>query len=182
MSNHYTTDEQLVQLIQLGDIPAFEQLVKRYQGKLFGYAVRITHDEKDAQEVVQDSFLAIYKVINRIDISRKFSSYLYAITKNTAISYLRRKQPVLSLENMNLIDNQISLAEKAALSDEANEIRNLMQQLNAKEKRVLNLYYDKNLSYHEISSYLNLPINTVRTHLHRAKKSLLKLLGYERPK
>src|SRR5437868_10882522 len=94
------TDLELVLAIQEGDILAFEVLVKRYQYGLLAFTYRIVHDEATAQEVVQDAFVKVYKYVDRVDPARKFSTYLFEITKNTAISALRAKKHTVSLEEV----------------------------------------------------------------------------------
>ena len=68
------TDEELVREVQEGNVFAFEHLVKRYQGKLHSFVYHMIHDDQSTQDVVQESFINLYKTIDRVDISKKFSS------------------------------------------------------------------------------------------------------------
>lgn len=156
------TDKELVVAVQSGDIAAFEMLVRRYQKRLHVYAVRFVGSHQSADEVVQDALFKLYQTIDRVDASRKLSSYVYTITKHTAISYLRSHRSLLRLNEM------IAQEEKADFS----HIYDAVDQLSASYRSVIKLYYFDELSYKEISSKLRVPINTVRTYLFRAKKLL----------
>ena len=168
------SDEELVLKIQAGEISSFEILVKRYQQKLFHFAKNIVLDSQDAEEVVQDSFVACYRTIDRVDLKRKFSTYLYTITKNKAISGLRAHKRVVPLRAEIPIEDD---HEDQLIKQELTKlVTTALNSLHGKQKAVLSLFYFENLSYQEISKKLGLPINTVRTHLRRGKKALAKLM------
>ncbi len=173
------TDEQLVRAIQEGDVLAYEQLVVRYERRLLAFAYRIVGSHEASQEVVQDTLLAVYKTIDRIDTARKFSSYVYEITKHTAISYLRKQHHTMTLDESISIDGERAMYENLGRSETQAEIRRSVQSLPQKYRDVIELYYFDELSYEEIAKKLEVPINTIRTHLSRAKDALAKLLPYE---
>lgn len=172
------TDEQLVKEIQEGDVLAFEVLVKHYQRRLFSFVFHILYDAHAAEEVVQDALFSVYRSIDRVDVTQKFSSYLFTIAKHTAISYLRRKKQIVSLSE---IEEQASeeetLYEGLIEAEKQHRVRESLLALEEKYRRVITLYYFEDLSYEEISRKLKLPINTIRTHLLRAKKQLKEVLA-----
>lgn len=168
------TDEQLVLAIQQGDISAYELLVKRYQRGLYFFVLRILHDEAAAADVVQDSLIKVYQLIESIDVSRKFSTFLFEIAKNASISLLRKKKQTISLEITGDIEDDESFIEQYLRQDMFNQVKRCVQLLPRKYKMVLTLYYFDDLSYEEISKKLKIPINTVRTHLKRAKEAFKK--------
>lgn len=176
---HNQTDEALIQCVKEGEITSYELLVKRYEGKLIRFVTRIVKDRHSAEEVVQDSFFAIYTHIDRIDTSRKFTTYLFEIAKNTALSLLRKRKPSVSLEEIEEIATDESLYEYLLGQERADRIGQALDGLDHKYERVIRLYYFDSLSYEEIGRRLKLPVNTVRTHLSRAKRGLKKLLTYE---
>lgn len=174
------TDEELVIHIKRGDVLSFEELVKRYQRRLFSFVVHIVHDRHTAEEVVEDTLFAVYRTIDQIDTSKKFASYLFTIAKNTAISRLRQLKKHVSLEAIeHMAANDASVYDNLILAEQRRSIRTAMQRLEEKYRTVIRLYYFDDLSYEEISRKLHLPINTIRTHLSRAKKSLREILHYE---
>ena len=166
------SDEELVQEVQEGNISAFEEFVRRYQGKLHSFVTYIMHDAQEAQDVVQDSFISLYKSIDRIDSSRKFSSYLFTMTRNQAISHLRRRKFHAPLEEAERLSHPESLETHALEEDEKHRIGEALDAIDNKYKKVISLYYFEDISYEEIAKRLKLPVNTIRTHLRRAKAAL----------
>ena len=171
-----TRDEALVSEVAEGNISAFEELVTRYQKKLHAFVFTIVWDEAAAQDIVQESFISLYKTIDRIDTEKKFSAYLFSITRNYAISYLRSRKVHAPLEVAEAVagsDNpELRLEEK----DENRRIQAALDIIDNKYKEVIMLYYFDDLSYEEIAKHLGVPVNTVRTHLKRAKEALRRVL------
>jgi RNA polymerase sigma-70 factor, ECF subfamily len=172
------TDEELVARIRRGEILAFEKLVERYKDKIFRYCARFLGEDGDAQEVVQDVMFAVYRKIDNIDASQKFSSYLYAIAKNMAISRLRkrgREVPLLA----DVADEQEDVTIRLGREEIKHKVTAAISKLPGKQKQAIDLYYFQDLSYEQISKKLAVPLNTVRTFLYRAKLSLKALLENE---
>jgi len=171
-----TSDEALVRDVQEGSIAAFEVLVTRYQTKLHSFVTYLIRDPAEAQDVVQESFIRLYKTIERVDTGKKFSSYLFSVTRNLAISYLRNRK-----QHAPLVETLAATGEspEAALEqkDTVLRIEKALDMIDNKYKKVISLYYYDNLSYEEIGIRLNTPVNTVRTHLRRAKEALKKVLA-----
>jgi RNA polymerase sigma-70 factor (ECF subfamily) len=170
------TDEALVVEIQEGNILAFETLVGRYQRGLLSFVYRIVWDEKTAEEVVQDAFFSVYRSIGSIDTSKKFSTYMFTLAKNAAISALRKRKPSVKLEEMMWVEDDEPFYEKLLRDDLHESVSAAIQSLPHKYQQVIDLYYFQDLSYEEVSQKLKLPVNTVRTHLKRAKEALKKKL------
>ncbi len=173
------SDESLVRAVAEGDISAFEQLVGRYQSKLLSFVTYMVRDSQAAQDIVQESFISLYKTIDHVDTSRKFSSYLFSIARNTAISYLRsriRHAPLEEAESVASLDVPEALVTG---KEEKERIETALDAIDTKYKKVISLYYFEDLSYEEMSRLLRLPVNTIRTHLRRAKDALRTVLTYE---
>lgn len=165
------TDEELVGLIQKGDILSFETLVKRYQRSLFSFVPKIIKSQDFVEDIVSETFFKIYTTIDRIDTNRKFSTYAFEIAKNAAISYLRKRKNNVSLEKVAISTNENHL-ENLEKDEEVTKVNRAVGKLAQKYREVIRFYYFKELSYLEISDKLKLPLNTVRTRLKRAKKFL----------
>lgn len=176
----FKTDEELVDEIKQGEITAFEELVRRYEQRLVAFVFHIIENLQDAEDIVSEVLFKVYKTIDRVDIQRKFSSYVYQIAKNDAISYLRGKKYEISLEELEVIDSDESVYEKLAKSEDAEMVKQAIRKLEKKYQLVIKLYYFEELSYEEIGKKLALPVNTVRTHLRRAKESLRRYLIHEK--
>lgn len=172
----FKTDEELVESIKQGEITAFEELVRRFEQKLVIFAVRIVGSGPEAEDIVTRALFKIYQTIERVDTRQKFSSYAYRIVKNDAISYLRGRRNNLPLEELEIIDEDEDVYERLSRKDEAETVRKAVDKLGVKYKQVIKLYYFGDLSYEEIGAKLKMPVNTVRTHLRRAKELLKKSL------
>lgn len=170
-----TDDAKLVDAVQNGDVFAFEMLVKRYQKKLHSFVVHLVGDDFAADDVVQESFIRIYKTIERVDTSRPFSTYIFSVARNGAISFLRSKGKQVSLEDIVLADDDESLYEEIIARERKHAVARALGQLEEKYRKIIRLYYFDDLSYEEIGRKMRLPINTVRTHLFRAKQALRKI-------
>jgi RNA polymerase sigma-70 factor (ECF subfamily) len=175
------TDKELIVAIQKGDIESFENLVTRYQNKLLIFIYGVTHDKSLAEEIVQDTFFNIYKTISRVDVERKFSSYIYKVAKNIAISYLRKQKNDLSLnETFGLAAVSDDLYEDAVKKENQEKVWKALNLLEEKYREVIKLYYFKDLSYKEVARALSLPLNTVKIRLKRAKDALRRIINYEK--
>lgn len=171
-----TPDEQLVRQIQDGNIFVFETLVKRYQRKLYLFVFYMLREDQASQDVVQDSLISLYKTIDRVDTSKKFSAYMFLITRNMTLSYLRRLKKSVSLEKIKEFQEEESLYENFVLTEQNSILSKALSTLSAIHQQVIRLYYFSDLSYEEISKSVHMPVNTVRTHLRRAKEHLRKEL------
>lgn len=171
------SDEALVRDVQEGSISAFEALVGRYQKKLHSFVTYLVRDDISAQDIVQESFISLYKSIDRVDTTKKFSTYLFSLTRNHAISYLRGRKIHLPLEHAADIATRELPETVIEQQDESRRIEAALQDIDEKFSRVIRLYYFDNLSYEETGKALGIPVNTVRTHLRRAKTALRKALS-----
>lgn len=169
-------DEMLVSEVAEGNISAFEELVIRYQKKLHSFVCYIVRDEAAAQDVVQETFISLYKTIDRIDTDKKFSAYLFSITRNNAISYLRSRKVHVPLEAAEKVAGNDNLELRLEEKDDNRRIQAALDIIDHKYKEVIMLYYFDDLSYEEIAGNLGVPVNTVRTHLKRAKEALRRVL------
>lgn len=170
------SDRELILKIKSGDVLAFEVLVKRYQRPLYSFVNKIVKDDSQSDDVVQETFFKIYKSIERIDIDRKFSTYAFEIAKNTAISYLRSLKKYISIDQIEIEFEDTSF-DKLIADSQKEKVKKALLNLPQKYQEVIRLYYFSDLSYKEIGKKLGLPVNTVRTHLSRAKKSLKDVLN-----
>ncbi len=168
------TDEELVLAIQNGDISAYEDLVKRYQQGVYVFVMRILHDEMIASDITQDSLVKVYLTIDSIDVGRKFSTYLFEIAKNASFSFLRKQKRLVPIDAVYDIEEDESFIEQYLRKDLYEQVHASVQKLPEKYKLVLSQYYFDDMTYDEIATSLRMPVNTVRTHLKRAKEAFKK--------
>lgn len=184
-------DSDLVGAAIGGSEDAYREIVLRYQKPLLSLVLRMVRRRELAEELAQEAFVKAFRALRRFDPSRKFSSWLFKIAHNTTIDYLRRNQlDVDSLDEEAFGDGsslQDRIADHQAKSpDQAVEQRDILEaieravnSLRAEYREIVVLRFIQDLSYLEIAEILDLPIGTVKTNIHRARKELMELLAEE---
>jgi len=170
------TDEELVRLT-LEDRDCFLYLMRRYQAPLARYIVRLAGlTREDTEDVLQESFIKIYRNLKGFDTSLKFSSWAYRITHNETMDHLRRRRSrpriIETADQDELLRRIAADTDLETAADRDLMIRILRQslaRLSPKYREVLVLRYLEERDYREISDILRLPEGTVATRLNRAK-------------
>jgi len=179
-------DLALVHASRGGDVAAFEQLVKRYDGKLLRIAQNVTHNPEDAEEVVQEAFFKAYQKLGQFQEHAKFSTWLIRITLNESLMKLRKRRAILE----QLVDNDVDAdsdserrpfdvadwAPNPEMLYRASEFREILitslQRLSPALKVVFVLRDIEEHSLRETSEILNLTETAVKTRLSRARLQL----------
>ncbi len=180
-------EAQLARLALKGDQQAFAEIVGLYQDKLYHMAYRMLSSRQEAEDVVQDTFLRVYKNLDRYDDTMKFSTWIYRIATNLCIDRLRKRKPSYSLDaettehegldgySMIPSDNRTPESE-TLLSEMQATVHKAIDNLPAKYKSVMVLRYLQDLSLQEIGDVLDMPVTTVKTRVHRGREFLRKRL------
>ncbi|MCB0615896.1 MAG: sigma-70 family RNA polymerase sigma factor [Phaeodactylibacter sp.] len=176
------SDRELVQK-SLEQVDYFSCLYERYESQLLRYVKRMgVVTEEEAQDVLQEAFLKIWKNLNAFDPNLKLSTWLYRIVHNQAISCLRRKKSFGKDQKEEFDDKRYAEIPDSRLpgpTDDVEEtdqhIYDILAQLPQKYKEILVLKFLENMSYEEISDVLKIPEGTVATRINRAKKAFRKL-------
>jgi len=185
-----SSDEFLLTQYKQGNTRAFRELVDRYTMPLYNLAFRFLRDPMEAENVTQETFLRVVTAVERIRLDVPFKPYIFRIAVNLCHDLARKKRPTLFTDLDTREDATIeSLADDAPSPWEHLENEELAVRVNAAiddlpapYQTVLTLRYSEDFSYEEIAQALNLPLNTVRTHLRRAKQQLrAKLVGATPP-
>ncbi|MEK7060801.1 MAG: sigma-70 family RNA polymerase sigma factor [Patescibacteria group bacterium] len=169
-------DRALLIAAKNGDLSAFEDLVRLYERKLLWVVGRIIVDPHAAEEVVQDVFVSIYQAIEHIDETRPFAPYLYTVAKNASISFFRRKLYGKETPLDDVHASIVNIEKEYIDTEERQRVQRALKKLPLKYQTPIRLYYFDDVSYEKIAHMLDIPVNTVRTHLKRAKKLLAELL------
>ena len=187
MSEHIRMEEkQLVRLAQEGSPAAFEELVAKYQSKVFSMALSFTRNREAADDLAQEIFLKAYLALPRFHGKSEFGTWLYRISINHIRDFLRKKGRAkeVSLDDVPEISfSDREQAEKAEQERETEARRTLVQtfvrSLPEKYRVIVTLRDIQGLAYEEISRILKLSPGTVDSRLHRARRMLrVKLAPY----
>lgn len=169
----------IIARVKQGDLSAFNVLIEEHKAMAFTLALKILKSREDAEEVAQDSFLKAYKNINQFEGKSKFSTWLYTIVYNTAITRLRKKKPSMvtsdGLSDFNLKNYSESDKEwrKLQRDERSDYIKKALDSLNEEDALVITLFYLNENSLQEICEITSWEISNVKVKLHRARKRLL---------
>ncbi|MDP2887093.1 MAG: sigma-70 family RNA polymerase sigma factor [Ignavibacteria bacterium] len=168
---------------QCRDLAAFEQLVRKYQPYAFSLAMKFLCDEAEASDVVQDSFLRVWKNIDRYDPNQKFTTWLYKIVANLCVDRLRalkRSRSIfLSRDRdpvMEDLPDERDWETMRSHEQLADIIRTLSGQLSRKQRLVFTLRDLQDLTVAEVAEITGLSIGSIKTNLHYARKSIRDVL------
>jgi len=179
------TDAQLVARALTGSQDAFRELVLRFERPVYSLIVRMVQDPATAEDLAQETFVKAYRSLRTYDGSRKLSSWLFKIAHNTTIDHLRRHVPdTVSLEapqdeegrgGLAAILSDASVEDPAAAAERRDMARSLeraISRLRPDYREAVVLFYLEGATYQEICDVTGLPLGTVKTNLHRARKEL----------
>ncbi len=180
------SEQELLVQFKQGDANAFRALVEQYTPPIYNLALRLLRDSMEAENLTQDTFLRVLNARERIRADLPFKPYVFRIAVNACRDRARKHQPVLFTDLARaeeMPDDELFSDHSAPLEDSLAEqelhtrLFNAVETLPHHYQVVITLRYTEELSYEEIAATLDLPLNTVRTHLRRAKKLLRAKLG-----
>lgn len=166
----------------------FAHIINRYEAKLDRYIRRLgVHDPDDRADVLQDIFIKVYRNLNGFDQSMRFSSWIYRIAHNEAISWYRKRN---ARPEGHLVIDSDDVFSFLSTKEESSEVRfdkevnasklaQALEQIDEKYRSVIMLRYFEHKDYNEISDILQIPIGSVGTLLHRGKHALRDVLNPE---
>jgi RNA polymerase sigma-70 factor (ECF subfamily) len=180
MKNKEPEDIILDKILQ-GDPVACRLIIDKYKIFAFNIALKITGNREDAEEITQDSFLKAFKSLSGFNRTSKFSTWLYRITFNMAVSKTRKKKVFFQdiyYENSSEIKTEV--ADYPSEELEKTEIKKIleaaMNQLSQDDNLLLTMYYMEEMSMAEVAEITGFEENNVKVKIHRARKKLHQLL------
>jgi RNA polymerase sigma-70 factor (ECF subfamily) len=172
-------DQTLVARAAEGDAPAFEALVRRHQRALFGLAVRMVGNRTDAEDVVQESFIAAWRRLPEFRGDAAFSSWMYRIVTNRCVTLTRRRRETVPLESETQGLAASPGAEPAAATEGGARLAALgtaLAGLPPEQRACWVLRHLHGLGYTEIGEILGVEPGAVRGRIHRARKHLAEVM------
>jgi RNA polymerase sigma-70 factor (ECF subfamily) len=180
----------LVKQCQAGNTEAFDQLVTRYRTRVFAMIYNMVHNEQDAWDLAQDSFVKAWKSIRRFRGRSSFYTWIYRIVMNVTIDWLRKKQvkgagtelnDAIQLREIEPASRTVPKAdplphERMERSEIRARIDNAIAQISPEHRAVILMKEIEEMQYHEIAEALGCSIGTVMSRLFYARKKLQKLL------
>jgi len=181
---------ELVKRCQAGQTDAFDELVTRYRIRVFAMIYNMVHNEQDAWDLAQESFVKAWKSIKRFRRHSSFYTWIYRIVMNVTIDWLRKKQvkgagaefdDSIQLKEVDPASRTLPKAdplphERMQRSEIREKIDNAIKQLSPEHRAVILMKEIEGMQYHEIAETLGCSIGTVMSRLFYARKRLQNLL------
>jgi RNA polymerase sigma-70 factor, ECF subfamily len=179
-----TTEEKRIAAAQQGDLAAFEELVREYQGCVVTTAYHLLGNEADADDVSQEVWIRVYRSLERFQFRSRFSTYLYRITVNQALTALKRRGRRLGNRRQDLrideMEGEFTLPDDAPDArtilegkEAVAQFREALETLPEKQRLAVILVLFEGLSHGEAGEVMKVAEKTVSWHLFQARKSLL---------
>ena len=165
-----------------GETECFSVLIDRYSRPLYSLIVQIVGCPEDAEELLQDVFLKAFRNLSSYKGECRFSTWIYRIAYNTAISATRKKKQEFFYIEENMINNvpDEKANEVIAMTDDEEQISRLgkaVDQLNGEEKALITLFYYEEKSMEDISEILKMTVSNVKVKLFRTRKKIYVLMN-----
>jgi RNA polymerase sigma-70 factor (ECF subfamily) len=165
--------ELLVTRCQRGEREAFEGIVRLWERSLFYYLRRLSSSEPETWDLLQETWLKVFRSIGSLRDPRSLPAFLYTTARNVAIQRLR----------LRVDETPLSLVEASACDcafiafDDAEQVHHALDQLPLPQREALTLYFLEDLSIDDISRVLAVPVGTVKSRLHHGKKTIRKIIS-----
>jgi RNA polymerase sigma-70 factor (ECF subfamily) len=177
MASDSITDAEYVQRIQRGDTASFEVLVRRHEKAIFNLVYRMLGDYDDAAETAQEVFLSAFRALGQFRGDANFSTWLYRIALNHATSRRRsasqRQHRLVPLDGGDWVnDVEPGPAESLEKKEIRERVQRALNELEPEDAMVILLRDLQDVAYEDVARMLNIPVGTVKSRLHRARRAL----------
>jgi len=169
------SDQLIVALVVSGQKDLFRLLVRRYERAVYGMGFGFFRNTEDASDFAQEVFLKVYRSLSRFERRSRFSTWLYKIAYNTAVNGVNRRKEYRSLAEWEtaVAADDGSLPENELIRNAARDaVLESLHALPEKYRACIDLFFFHGLSYREIEEITEFPVNTIKSHVFRAKKLL----------
>lgn len=183
-------EKVLVESVLSKDRAAFEKLIRQYEGLVFHIVMPLINNENDREDICQDIFLKVYEKLHTFQFRSKLSTWIGNIAYNASMNFLKKKKNVLLEDIYKSADDNNSAGFEKFISkndmpspewllikkEEKEMLTAAVDKLSKIQKTLLLLFHQDELTLEEISGIIEIPVNTVKSHLFRARTSLKEML------
>jgi RNA polymerase sigma-70 factor (ECF subfamily) len=162
---HSSAAVDLVRQATGGDLGAFEELIRRLQRRVYGFAYQHLRDVHEAHDLAQEIFVKLYRNLGRYDPERPFEPWFWKLAANASINYSRKRVPLPAESRDDAVDDTAGRAHDPALLQ-------ALAQLDPAYRLPILLHYYADLSLEQVGQSLNLTVPAVKSRLHRARAQL----------
>lgn len=171
----------LVQRARKGHEDSLRELVDLHKDRLFAFIWRMSRNHHDAEEICQEAFLKAFAALDSFSIKYRFSTWLFTIGYRIGLNRMRRRRPLGSEVDwdgygLTQRDSAVEVVESEEVSRIKNGVWRAVDRLSPPQRAAVLLFYRHSMGCREISRVLELPVATVKSHLHRARNRLREML------
>jgi RNA polymerase sigma-70 factor (ECF subfamily) len=177
-------DQVLIKKILDGSRSSFEELMKKYNKKIYNFVIRMVRNDEVAIELSQDFFIKIFSVLHKYNFQYKFSTWAYRICYNLVIDHIRKNQAYVdslngdNISQKRLVESKNFISEDGFDNLEKDEVKTYLwktvDQIPMKYRELILMRYLQELKYDEIAEIAGLPVGTVKNRIFKAKELLRK--------
>lgn len=173
------SDQSLVQRTKAGDTDAFAELVRRNQTTVYNLSYRFMRNAASAEDMSQEAFLKAFRLLKGFRGDCSFSTWMYRVTASVCLTELKRRKKRGEVELQPNHGEHMGFDAGMDNSDVADAIRQCVGKLPDRYATIITLYYLNGIAYDEIAETMNVPLGTLKTWMHRARKKLRKIVEKE---
>ena len=176
------TDDDLILMYRQGDADAFDTLFDRHHGSVYNFARAMLGPGGGAEDVLQETFLSVARTAGRYAPRGRFRAWLMRIVRNRCLNRIdsrRRRRAVLAESGLDVVEpacDEPTPPRRAEADERTAIVRAAVAELPDRQREAISLYAFEQMTYREIAEVLNMPINTVKTLIHRARANLARAL------
>jgi RNA polymerase sigma-70 factor (ECF subfamily) len=165
----------ILQKVLAGNTGAYGVIFLRHRQRAFALAYQYVRDYEDAKDIVQEAFIRAFQNLKKFDLRKRFAPWLLTIVRNLAVDHLRKRKPLgPAIETELLIDQRAAQRTESHLL--AAEVWAALNRLSEAHKEIIFLKDYQGHSYLEIAEILDIPVGTVMSRLHHARRNLMAAL------
>jgi RNA polymerase sigma factor (sigma-70 family) len=185
---HQMSDEDVMEQLQNGVVQAFDIIVNRYKDRLHNFLFRYTHNHEDCEDLVQETFLRVYRSRQSYERIAKLSTWMYTIALNLAKSMYKKKQRMslisIHADESDPDDREFEITDTVILQDEelhlkmsVSELEKALMELNEDFREAVVLRDIQQLTYEEIAEITGTAMGTVKSRINRGRQQLQEIIG-----
>lgn len=172
---------RLITRAKAGDGDAIAALIRSHQDALYAFILRMSHRPEIAEDIVQEAFVRVLRNIDRFDERFRFSTWLFTIARRLYVNAAQKRKPVYDSDIVSIQEGQYSSPNAVSSRNESMDnarcvIDTALESLNDQQREIILLFHQQNWPIMEIAQHLQMPEGTVKSHLHRARKRMRRLI------
>ena len=165
-------DRELINRCLKNEAKAQEELYEKYVRKMYGVCLRFAKNKPDADDILQDSFIKVFENLKHFMFAGSFEGWIRRIITTTSINFYKKNLRYTQELNINDMEGNLQMEDIGEQTVEKEELMQFMQELPDVNRIIFNMFVIEGFSHKEIGAFLNIPENTSKSHLHRAKHEL----------